>query len=94
MNRDLPFISGDVVESAVFYLVHLGAKQWGADGRAEAILKSLASRSAGSPLVIAIGNGTASREVQRFVASLIQRHQLSAHFWLVLDFVTLVYNCF
>lgn len=56
---------------------------WGPDERAEEILKTLVSKVLCSPFIIAVGNGTASREAQLFISSLIQRSVITTKFWLV-----------
>lgn len=83
---------GDLLQTAVFHFRRLDSNHWGPDKRAEEILQTLASKALDSPFVIAVGNGTASREVQLFIASLIKRNVISAKFWLVIS--VFAPNCF
>ncbi|VDN01004.1 unnamed protein product [Thelazia callipaeda] len=64
--------NGNLIETTIFYLRQSRFNSWLPDERAESVLEALASKIASLPLVIAIGNGTGSREVQTFIASLIQ----------------------
>ncbi|KAL3981674.1 Tex-like protein N-terminal domain family protein [Acanthocheilonema viteae] len=84
--------NGDLLQTAVFYLHRLHANLWGPDERAEEVLKTLASKAVNSPFVIAVGNGTASREVQVFIASLIQRDVISAKFCVVSECGASIYS--
>uniref|UniRef100_A0A915C6Y8 S1 motif domain-containing protein n=2 Tax=Parascaris univalens TaxID=6257 RepID=A0A915C6Y8_PARUN len=69
--------SGEVVETGVFYLVQRSKEHWEMDSRAEGVLLQMASKCRSSKLIIAVGNGTASRMVQCAVASLIKRNAFS-----------------
>uniref|UniRef100_A0A0R3RUL7 YqgFc domain-containing protein n=1 Tax=Elaeophora elaphi TaxID=1147741 RepID=A0A0R3RUL7_9BILA len=82
---------GNLLQTAIFHLRRLDAKRWGPDERAEEILKTLASKAI-TPFVVAIGNGTASRETQAFIASLIQRNVIAAKFCIVSECGASVYS--
>ncbi|KAM3726785.1 S1 RNA-binding domain-containing protein [Dirofilaria immitis] len=84
--------NGDLLQTAVFRFRRLDAKHWGPDEHAEEILKTLASKIVNSSFVIAIGNGTASREVQVFIASLIQRRIIAAKFCVVSECGASIYS--
>ncbi|VDN93085.1 unnamed protein product [Brugia pahangi] len=84
--------NGDLLQTAVFYFRRLNAKNWCPDERAEEILKTLVSKALNSPFVIAIGNGTASRETQVFIASLIQRGVIAAKFCVVSECGASIYS--
>uniref|UniRef100_A0AAF5PG24 S1 RNA-binding domain-containing protein n=1 Tax=Wuchereria bancrofti TaxID=6293 RepID=A0AAF5PG24_WUCBA len=84
--------SGDLLQTAVFHFRRLNAKNWCPDERAEEILKTLVSKALNSPFVIAIGNGTASRETQVFIASLIQRGVIAAKFCVVSECGASIYS--
>ncbi|VDK28517.1 unnamed protein product [Gongylonema pulchrum] len=71
--------NGVIIGTALFHLVRIDRNCWRADARAENTLTALAAKSTGSRLIVAIGNGLGSREVQHSVAELIQRHRLNAH---------------
>uniref|UniRef100_A0A8R1XV83 S1 motif domain-containing protein n=1 Tax=Onchocerca volvulus TaxID=6282 RepID=A0A8R1XV83_ONCVO len=84
--------NGDLLQTAIFYLKPLDAKGWVPDTNAEEILKTLASKIIDLPLVIAIGNSSATREVQVFIASLIQRHVIVAKFCVVSECGASIYS--
>ncbi|OZC08194.1 Tex-like protein [Onchocerca flexuosa] len=84
--------NGDLLQTAIFYLKPLDIKGWAPDTRAEEILKTLASKIIDLPLVIAIGNSSATREVQVFVASLIQRRVIVAKFCVVSECGASIYS--
>ncbi|EFO23916.2 transcription accessory protein [Loa loa] len=84
--------NGDLLQTAVFHFRRLDAMRWAPDEQAEELLKTLASKALDSPFVIAIGNGTASRETQIFIASLIQRGVIAAKFCVVSECGASIYS--
>ncbi|VDK84378.1 unnamed protein product [Litomosoides sigmodontis] len=84
--------NGSLVQTAIFHLRRNYSNCWVPDERAEEILITLASKTVNSPFIIAIGNGTASHEVQMFVASLIQRGVIAAKFCVVSECGASIYS--
>uniref|UniRef100_A0A915PZE2 YqgF/RNase H-like domain-containing protein n=1 Tax=Setaria digitata TaxID=48799 RepID=A0A915PZE2_9BILA len=83
---------GDLLQTAVFHFRRLDTKRWIPDERAEEILKTLVSNAPNLPVVIAVGNGTASRETQVFISSLIQRRLIDAKFCVVSECGASIYS--
>uniref|UniRef100_A0A0M3JP89 Tex_YqgF domain-containing protein n=1 Tax=Anisakis simplex TaxID=6269 RepID=A0A0M3JP89_ANISI len=78
-----------LIDTGVFYLMKQSRKtkeddSWTMNEQAERIVSNLVQKCDSSSLVIAVGNGTASRPTQCAIASLIKRNifaPITVKFW-------------
>ncbi|KHN81361.1 S1 RNA-binding domain-containing protein 1 [Toxocara canis] len=87
--------NGEVLDTGIFYLVQRVKDRWEIDSRGDGVLKRMAAKCDSRRLVIAVGNGTASRPAQCAIASLIDRNAfapVSAKFCVVSECGASIYS--